>query len=63
MSFTNARLLTLTSLTGHGGKAMHVWAPEAYYDPKSEQYAIIWSGNDTGDRNRIYVSYTKDLTR
>ena len=50
----------VTSLRGAGGKPMHAWAPEAYYDPGTEQYAIIWSGNDAQDRNRIYVSYTKD---
>lgn len=61
ISFTNPRLLTLTSLKGPRSKAMHAWAPEAYYDPAAQQYAIIWSGNDTGDRNRIYVSYTKDF--
>ncbi|HKO49080.1 MAG TPA: glycoside hydrolase family 43 protein [Polyangiaceae bacterium] len=61
ITFTNPRLLRLTSRTGPGGKAMHAWAPEAYYAPDHEQYAIIWSGNDDTDRNRIYVSYTKDF--
>jgi hypothetical protein len=61
IAFTNARLLTLTSLKGAGGKNMHAWAPEAYYDPIGERYAIVWSGNDSADRNRIYVSYTKDF--
>jgi len=61
IGFTNPRLLTLTSLAGPGGKPMHAWAPEAYYDPTGEQYAIIWSGNDSADRNRIYVSYSKDF--
>jgi hypothetical protein len=40
---------------------MHAWAPEAYYDAANDQYAIIWSGNDGADKNRIYVSYTKDF--
>lgn len=61
IEFTNPRFLTLTSLTGPGGKAMHAWAPEAYYDPDGEQYAIVWSGNDSTNRNRIYVSYTRDF--
>ena len=61
IAFTNPRLLTLTSLEGPRGNPMHAWAPEAYYDATAEHYAIIWSGNDPGDRNRIYVSYTKDF--
>ena len=61
ISFTNPRLLTLTALRGPGGKPMHAWAPEAYYDPAAERYAIVWSGNDSADRNRLYVSYTKDF--
>jgi hypothetical protein len=60
-SFTNPRLLTLTSMKGPGGGAMHAWAPEAYDDAANGQYAIIWSGNDSSDRNRIYLSYTKDF--
>jgi hypothetical protein len=61
IEFTKPRLLTLTSLDGAGGKAMHAWAPEAYYDAAGARYAIIWSGNDSANRNRIYVSYTKDF--
>jgi len=61
ITFTNPRLLTLTSLEGPRGKPMHAWAPEAYYDRVAEQYAIIWSGNDHADYNRIYVSYTEDF--
>ena len=61
IEFTKPRLLTLTSLKGAAGKAMHAWAPEAYYDAAGAKYAIIWSGNDSADRNRIYVSYTKDF--
>jgi len=61
IAFTNPRLLTLTSFEGARGKPMHAWAPEAYYDPVGEQYAIVWSGNDRTDYNRIYVSYTKDF--
>lgn len=61
ITFTSPRLLTLTSRAGPRGKPMHAWAPEAYYDPAGEQYAIIWSGNDEADYNRIYVSYTKDF--
>jgi hypothetical protein len=60
-TFTNPRLITLTTMKGPSGKAMHAWAPEAYYDAASGQYAIIWSGNDSADRNRIYLSYTKDF--
>jgi len=59
--FDEPRLLTLTTMKGPGGKAMHAWAPEAYYDPATQQYAIIWSGNDAQDRNRIYLSHTADF--
>lgn len=61
ITFSKPRLLTLTSMKGAGGKAMHAWAPEAYYDAAGDRYAIIWSGNDSADRNRIYVSYTQDF--
>jgi len=61
ITFTNPRLLTLTSLRGPAGKPMHAWAPEAYYDRTGDRYAILWSGNDSADRNRIYVSYTRDF--
>jgi len=61
MSFERPRLLTLTNMKGPGDKPMHAWAPEAYYDAASQRYAIIWSGNDSADHNRIYVSYTKDF--
>lgn len=61
ITFEEPRLLPLTSQKGPGGKPMHAWAPEAYYDVAQDQYAIIWSGNDASDRNRIYVSYTRDF--
>lgn len=61
ITFTNPRLLTLTNLPGPNSTPMHAWAPEAYYDPDRELYAIIWSGNDTTGANRIYVSYTEDF--
>ncbi|HYQ15276.1 MAG TPA: hypothetical protein VEQ58_05960, partial [Polyangiaceae bacterium] len=61
ITFSDPHLLTLTTSKGAGGKAMHAWAPEAYYDAAADQYAIIWSGNDSADRNRIYISYTKDF--
>jgi hypothetical protein len=60
-TFRNPRLLTVTSLPGPGGGAMHAWAPEAYYDAERACYAIIWSGNDQSDYNRAYVSYTRDF--
>jgi len=60
-TFSNPHLLTLTTLKGPSGKPMHAWAPEAYFDSATQQYAIIWSGNDASDRNRIYISYTKDF--
>lgn len=62
VTFTNPRLVTLTNLSGPNGTPMHAWAPEAYYDASRNEYAIIWSGNDTTNWNRIYVSYTKDFT-
>ncbi|HYP87052.1 MAG TPA: glycoside hydrolase family 43 protein [Polyangiaceae bacterium] len=61
ITFNEPHLLTLTTRKGSGGKAMHAWAPEAYYDAAADRYAIIWSGNDSADRNRIYVSYTQDF--
>jgi hypothetical protein len=60
-TFTNPRLLTLTSLKGPSNTPMHAWAPEGYFDAATQQYAIIWSGNDSTDSNRIYISYTKDF--
>lgn len=62
ITFTNARLLDVTNLPGAGGKDMHAWAPEAFYDPERDDYGILWSGNDTTDRNRLYVTYTDDFT-
>ncbi|RCW72001.1 alpha-L-arabinofuranosidase B-like protein [Saliterribacillus persicus] len=53
VTFTNSRLLHLNN------NGMHAWAPEVIYDNKSKYYLILWSGNT--DRNRIYVSYTKDF--
>lgn len=62
ITFTNPRLLQVTNLPGAGGKSMHAWAPEVYYDAVRDDYAIVWSGNDTTDRNRIYVTYTDDFS-
>lgn len=61
ITFTNARRLRVTSLAGPSGSDMHAWAPEAYFDASRGQYAILWSGNDTSDVNRIYASYTSDF--
>jgi hypothetical protein len=60
-TFSNPRLLVVSHLTGPGGGAMHAWAPEAYYDAARGAYAIVWSGNDGADRNRAYVSFTRDF--
>lgn len=67
ITFTNPRLLTVTTLKGPNDSngqatAMHAWAPEAYYDAKRDAYAILWAGNDTSGTNRIYVSYTRDFS-
>jgi hypothetical protein len=62
ITFTNPRLVTVTDLPGPGGGPMHAWAPEAYYDAERGAYAIVWSGNDVGGENRIYVTYTLDFT-
>lgn len=61
ITFTNPRLVTVTTLKGPNSSQMHAWAPEAFYDPEKGAYAILWSGNDTTGRNRIYVSYTTDF--
>ncbi len=61
ITFTNPRLVPVTTLSGPSSSAMHAWAPEVFYDPERAQYAILWSGNDTSNRNRIYVSYTTDF--
>jgi hypothetical protein len=61
ITFTNPRLLPVTNLFGPNGSPMHAWAPEAYWDPVRKKYAILWSGNDTANINRIYVSYTDDF--
>lgn len=63
ITFTNPRLVEVTNIPGTGGKDMHAWAPEVYYDPSRDDYAIVWSGNDAvSGRNKIYVSYTDDFT-
>jgi hypothetical protein len=62
ITFTNPRLLELTTLPGPNGERMHAWAPEAYFDEERGAYAILWSGNDATGRNRIYVTYTIDFT-
>jgi hypothetical protein len=61
ITFTNPRLVTVTTLQGPNSSQMHAWAPEAFYDTEKGQYAILWSGNDTAWVNRIYVSYTNDF--
>lgn len=61
ITFTNPRLVRVTSLKGPNGSQMHAWAPEAFYDADQGAYAIIWSGNDERNVNRIYVSYTLDF--
>nr|WP_315427486.1 AbfB domain-containing protein [uncultured Albidiferax sp.] len=58
ITFTNPRFLTMATALGSNTQP-HAWAPEAYYDPDRRKYAIVWSGN--ADRNRTYVSYTKDF--
>jgi hypothetical protein len=54
INFTGYRLLQVNN-----SSTMHAWAPEAFWDPSRNQYAILWAGNT--DRNRIYVSYTTDF--
>ncbi len=58
INFTNPRFLTLATTLGNNSTP-HAWAPEAYYDAARRKYAIVWSGD--ADRNRTYVSYTKDF--
>lgn len=60
ITFTNPRLVTVTTLPGPNSSQMHAWAPEAFYDSEKDEYAILWSGNDP-TRNRIYVTYTSDF--
>ncbi len=60
VTFTNPRFLTLATTLGTNTQP-HAWAPEATYDSVRGQYAIVWSGN--ADRNRTYVSYTKDFVK
>jgi hypothetical protein len=61
IDFTNPRLLQVTNRSGPNGTPMHAWSPEAVWDPERSKYAIIWSGNDTGGANRIYVTYTREF--
>jgi hypothetical protein len=61
-SFTGVRRVRVTNLHGPGGTDMHAWAPEAFFDQERNQYAIVWSGNDEQNINRIYASYTEDFT-
>lgn len=58
ITFKNPRLLKVTSIRDSGGIPMHAWAPEAFYDPYTDQYGILWSGNDSSNINKIYVTYT-----
>ncbi len=62
ITFTNPRLLKVTPVVDPlTSIPMHAWAPEAFYDPDLDQYGILWSGDDSNDVNRIYVTYTKDF--
>jgi uncharacterized protein YjdB len=61
ITFTDPRRLQVTDLPGPSGVPMHAWAPEAYWDPDRKKYAILFSGNDEENYNRIYVSYTSDF--
>ena len=54
ITFQNARLLKL-----HADDTLHTLAPEAFYDPGSKQYGIIWSGGTA--HPRIYVNFTTDF--
>ena len=54
ITFTNERLLRL-----HNRQDLHASAPEAFWDPVTERYGIIWSGRT--DYDRIYVNYTRDF--
>ena len=57
-----------TNLTGFSGyrrvklhsMATHSWAPEAFWVPSRNQYAVIYSAN-TGTRDVLMVNYTTDF--
>jgi len=53
-TFTGYRRVKLHSLPTHS------WAPEAFWDPSRNQYAIIYSANN-GTRDVIMVNYTTDF--
>jgi hypothetical protein len=60
IEFTNPRLLTVTTLEGPGGTDMHAWAPEAFFDSVSGEYGVLFSGNDSTDTNRVYVTFVDE---
>ncbi|MEU9030034.1 glycoside hydrolase family 43 protein [Streptomyces sp. NPDC048383] len=55
-SFTGYRRIKVHSLP-----ATHAWAPEAFWDPARQQYAVIYSAHN-GTRDVIMASYTTDFT-
>ncbi len=61
ITFTNPRLVSVTTLPGPNSSPMHAWAPEAFYDSDKGQYGIVWSGNDAAGTNHAYVTYTSDF--
>lgn len=53
-SFTNYRRVRLHTM------ATHSWAPEAFWVPSRNQYAVIYSANN-GTRDVLMVNYTTDF--
>lgn len=62
VEYTNERLKTVTKAGVVGLTGARAWAPEAIYDPITDQYIIYWSDPyANGNNGSTYANTTSDL--
>lgn len=62
VSYSNERLKTVTKSGIAGLTGARAWAPEASYDPISDQYIVYWSDPyANGNNGSIYANTSADL--